>query len=407
MPLFDATTLLLVIAVFNGFMVLVWLVLARLFRIAPKASLLLAAANLSSLPGMYCPTCANVWPEALGPWMQQLPLLLSLSFLSLGVQRLTRLQFHFGPVLLIGGLTALSMLSLNSAGLSDQAISAFAFGASILALFCARDVLMSGRIGRRKLITLWLILPYALLILLLLAQASTYLWFPSATHWFVRGQLPSLISAWTQLFISMCIGIGLVGVLVGRLVLRITHMTLRDPLTDTLNRRAIASALLPLQAQVERGQVHSLVMIDVDHFKSINSNYGHAGGDAALLHLVSLLRANMRALDKLGRLGGEEFCLLLPHTSLADACRVAERMAQAVRSQTLQWGEQSIPMTASFGVARCTAGDPSGEQSMARADAQLYRAKAAGRDRVCAEAEDGSDGISASGFQQPAKAVSP
>jgi len=348
-----------------------------------------------------------MWPDALGPWMHQLPLLLSLSLLSLGVQRLTRLQFRYGPVLLIGSLTALSMLSLNSAGLSGQAISAYALGSSILALFCARDVLLSGRIGRHKLVTLWLLLPYALLILLLLAQASAYLWFPDATHWFVRGQVSSLIASWTLLFISLCIGIGLVGVLVGRLVLRITHMTLRDPLTNTLNRRAIDSALLTLQAQVERGQVHSLVMIDVDHFKSINSNYGHAGGDAALLHLVGLLRANMRALDQLGRLGGEEFCLLLPHTTLADACRVAERMAQAVRSQTLQWGGQSIPMTASFGVARCIAGDPGGEQSMARADAQLYRAKASGRDRVCAEAEDDSDAISASGFLRPAKAESP
>jgi len=189
--------------------------------------------------------------------------------------------------------------------------------------------------------------------------------------------------AWLYLLLTLLIALGLVSVVVTRLIGRIQHMILRDPLTNALNRRAFSVELRHLQAQIERGHQHSLVMIDVDHFKQINDRLGHAAGDAALLHLVAVLRANMRELDQLGRLGGEEFCLLLPHTTLADASRVAQRMCEALRRQPFSWKEAPVAMTASFGVAACQPDDPQGEATLAMADWLLYRAKSEGRDRIC------------------------
>ncbi|MFX8274103.1 GGDEF domain-containing protein, partial [Acinetobacter baumannii] len=109
-----------------------------------------------------------------------------------------------------------------------------------------------------------------------------------------------------------------------RLILRIEHLLDRDPLTDTLNRRAFEQALAEAQAQLQRGHGFAVAMIDIDHFKRINDRHGHAAGDAALRQMVQELQPCLREVDHFGRLGGEEFCVLLPDTDLAGAALVAE-----------------------------------------------------------------------------------
>lgn len=386
MPPFDANTLMLVTAVFNGFMAIVWLVLGRLFRIAPQASLLLVAANLVSIPGLYCPGCSRLWPAVLGPWMNELALAISMALLALGVRKLMRLRFRFATLTLLLASALFCSLVLSSRGHAEASLALLSLSMSALTLAACRDVLVGRAAGQPLGVTLLLSMPFALWSLMMLAQALTLLCLPQWRDWFLHEDIPSVPLAWADLFIELCIGISLVGLVVARLIGRITHMILRDSLTDTLNRRALRGELRRLQAQVARGQHHCLAMIDVDHFKRFNDQHGHACGDAALRHLVQLLRANMRALDQLGRVGGEEFCLLLPHTTLADAQKVAERMARALRSEPLQWQGQALPMTASFGLMPCLQDDPLGDKTLAMADGLLYRAKALGRDRVCADA---------------------
>ena len=181
----------------------------------------------------------------------------------------------------------------------------------------------------------------------------------------------------------MAISDSLMALLVWRLVGRVEHLTRRDPMTDTLNRRAIADEVQLLQARRERGHAFALVLMDIDHFKRVNDELGHAAGDAALLHVVRVVRGGLREGDRLGRLGGEEFCALLPYTTAEAAALVAERMRAALQAQTLLWRGQRVELTASFGVAGGRANDPAGEASMARADEQVYRAKGEGRNRVC------------------------
>ncbi len=125
-----------------------------------------------------------------------------------------------------------------------------------------------------------------------------------------------------------------------------------------------------------------MIMVDFDHFKQINDQHGHAGGDAVLCHAVQVLQAQLRGEALLARYGGEEFVVLAPVSDLPVARRVAERMRQALEETT--WPDVVpglIKVTASLGVT-LLARDESLEHALARADEALYRAKNGGRNQV-------------------------
>jgi diguanylate cyclase (GGDEF)-like protein/PAS domain S-box-containing protein len=156
-----------------------------------------------------------------------------------------------------------------------------------------------------------------------------------------------------------------------------------DPLTGANNRRAGEDKLAEAFARWRRYErPFILLMIDCDHFKSINDRWGHDGGDAVLIALVRLCRESMRETDVTIRWGGEEFLLLLPETACGVALPVAERLRQAIEAVTVERGGQIIKMTVSIGVAEPAEGDSGPEDTVRRADGALYRAKTSGRNRV-------------------------
>jgi diguanylate cyclase (GGDEF)-like protein len=196
---------------------------------------------------------------------------------------------------------------------------------------------------------------------------------------------------------SFNIGIGLVFMVLGlvlnmvlyylvanRMVRRLHQLSLRDALTGLLNRRALMPLLAREARRLKRyGEGYAVLMIDIDHFKRVNDTHGHATGDEALVTLSGLLREAAREVDQVARIGGEEFCVLLPHTQLDGALKLGHRVQHAVRSAPWQaLTPPLMPLTVSIGVA--VAGDPqeSIDAVMQRADTALYRAKALGRDRV-------------------------
>lgn len=156
-----------------------------------------------------------------------------------------------------------------------------------------------------------------------------------------------------------------------------------DPLTGLLNRRAFTD-LAEREIQRARRFYHplALLVIDLDRFKSINDNHGHAVGDAVLEHFAGVASAQLRSLDAMARLGGEEFVVILPGTDLQGAFQVAERMRQAISDSALQLEDLALRYSASFGVAAFEASQPGLDRWLARADAALYEAKARGRNRV-------------------------
>ncbi|HLO62795.1 MAG TPA: diguanylate cyclase [Azonexus sp.] len=127
----------------------------------------------------------------------------------------------------------------------------------------------------------------------------------------------------------------------------------------------------------------SLIVIDLDHFKQTNDQLGHAAGDEALRQFVAAVQANLREQDIFARAGGDEFRLLLPGTNLAGAVLVAERIRQAVSRLQVSSPGGSVLLSISAGVCACQADDESLDTVIRRADGELYRAKAAGRNRVC------------------------
>jgi diguanylate cyclase (GGDEF)-like protein len=160
-------------------------------------------------------------------------------------------------------------------------------------------------------------------------------------------------------------------------------MATTDGLTGALNRSEfLALGKFAAERPRQPGQSLAMLMLDVDHFKAINDRYGHGGGDHALRHLVATLREEIRSSDLLGRLGGEEFAVLLPSIAPEVASQVAERLRSRVAGTSLPYHGRSIEMTVSIGLATWDKRDRSIEQIMARADAALYRAKAAGRNLV-------------------------
>jgi len=158
-----------------------------------------------------------------------------------------------------------------------------------------------------------------------------------------------------------------------------------DPLTSTLNRRGFfeAAELLMERNRARKAPI-SVLAFDLDHFKSINDRYGHAGGDAVLTLFASVVRKTLRGDDIVGRLGGEEFVAILPNT-LADAAVAAERVRAAFAACSAFEGRK-IAATVSVGVA-CGSPLAAIDALIARADAALYRAKTNGRDRIEADEE--------------------
>jgi diguanylate cyclase (GGDEF)-like protein len=156
-----------------------------------------------------------------------------------------------------------------------------------------------------------------------------------------------------------------------------------DPLTEVLNRRGLEMAAELELARYGRGrQEFAVVLADIDHFKRLNDVYGHAAGDQVLRELARLLRAEIRETDVLGRLGGEEFVLLLPDTEGDGASRLVERLREATARKAFQLRGESVAVTVSYGMTLSAGREGvSWAGLLNEADVALYAAKGAGRDR--------------------------
>jgi diguanylate cyclase (GGDEF)-like protein len=157
------------------------------------------------------------------------------------------------------------------------------------------------------------------------------------------------------------------------------QQTIRDPLTGAFNRRHMHEVLVTAVERHRRnGGPASLLLIDVDEFKSLNDAAGHAGGDRVLQAIAVLVQKRLRRIDALFRFGGDEFVVLLEGAWLADARGIAEQLRGAVDAARL---DDRRPVSISVGVAGLQNGD-SADDWLAAADAALYNAKRAGRNRV-------------------------
>ena len=158
-----------------------------------------------------------------------------------------------------------------------------------------------------------------------------------------------------------------------------------DPLTTAANRRAFNEILSQEFSRFKRSQrEYALIMIDLDHFKSINDQHGHSVGDQVLIEVTERCKDNIRVHDILARLGGEEFCILLPYTESKQAKKVAERLREKIEIKPIIVDGLRVKVTISVGISLVSSGDEDGHQAMERADQKLFQAKESGRNQICA-----------------------
>jgi len=191
--------------------------------------------------------------------------------------------------------------------------------------------------------------------------------------------------------LAICLGITLLVLFLTHAVLaryqrRIENMAATDKLTGLLNRQAFNLLIDKIFAESRRdSRPVSILLIDVDHFKSINDRFGHAGGDRILSQIASQLLKGLRTSDIAIRWGGEEFLVVLKGSALDSAQRVAEQLRLRIEQAPFMVGTQAVPVTISIGISQYNGVEPC-EQVISRADASLYAAKHGGRNRVLSAA---------------------
>ncbi len=301
------------------------------------------------------------------------------------------------PIILPGCGVLPSLLPGLSHPLAALSIANAVLVASVSGLI-ARELHRAAAASGREIMRAmaWL---YAVNCVFFLGRAVAVGFEPEAVGTVERGGVAVLAILW-GLCLVVAATLGMVLMASERLQAELDQQASRDPLTGVLNRRAFASLAEREIARARRvEQPLSVLMMDLDHFKQINDRFGHAGGDAVLRRFVAVAERVLRREDLFCRFGGEEFVALLPGSTAAQALAAAERLRTAFAEEaaaSIPAGTPPFAFTVSVGVGELVAGEDL-EGVLHRADAALYRAKAAGRNR--------SELAAAGPFRSPAAAI--
>ena len=199
----------------------------------------------------------------------------------------------------------------------------------------------------------------------------------------LRSAGTSTFSFLTPILIAVMTALGVIWLAMAQLQHELEAQSQIDTLTGLLNRRALEQiGAEAIEVARRRSSALSLIILDLDRFKSINDEHGHDGGDAVLHHAARCLRNNLRDIDHVARLGGEEFVAVLPGATHAYAAEIAENLRYCLASLTVEHLSQEIRLSASFGVATMLPTDTTWLEILRRGDRALYLAKEQGRDRV-------------------------
>jgi len=382
MELLDLSTLLRINLAFNLLAALVWLLLGEVFRMAPRASRLMVATHLVRLLPQSGAAIGPPWQAFPSAAVAQLAWLASTALLLLALRRMLRCPNSPRDVAWITGIGALGMLAAMLLGPPELPVLIGGVAVIWLSLRTVHDLLAGAGRALSPLQLAIIALPF-----LGVAALTTARVVALALAEGLGGEpagLPPLFQAAATLVLTFSLTLTLMALLIWRLISRIQHLMLSDPLTGASSRRGFEQTLADAHARLLRGHPYAVVMADIDHFKQLNDRHGHAAGDAALQHCVRLWQATLREHDRVGRLGGEEFAMLLPDADLRGATAAAERMRRKLEAEPLLWGGQPLALTASFGVALPSRQETEPGPALQRADAELYIAKTAGRNRVSA-----------------------
>ena len=253
----------------------------------------------------------------------------------------------------------------------------FAVQATTAALFFAATGLLCGWRSWKKRNAGDAITVAAALMMAIGVPIALYQWLNLGDY-----QLAQVITFGVYSSAYILVAIGFLASVIIEYQQNLSHLALEDPLTQLLNRRGLENALHITLAQANRQQSPTAaVMIDIDHFKDVNENFGHEAGDQVIRQVAQTIQRMSRTGDVVARTGGEEFLLVLPSTELDGARILAERIRADISEAPLIINQQRIPITVSLGVAG-TIGEIELDKLSQEADRAMYLAKQGGRNRV-------------------------
>lgn len=364
-----------------------WLVIASGFRLYPKVSGRWAAGWMLSALGT---ALLAVRPTVLLPVLDllvNLSIICSFLLLRRGLTLFLRSPWSYrGVALALAFVVLIELLGFLPGDTLVLRTWTFTLAAALTLAPLLHDLL---RVLPRNYRAPWSIvamtaLPVALAILAFVARATaiTYSEVTGVVALDV-GSTFDIVVALGFLVILGMFNFSFINLVLGSLIRRLEDLAATDQLTGLNNRRVAMQRLDEEHARFLRsGQRYALIMMDLDHFKSINDRYGHGGGDAVLREVARRLLQDVRSTDTLARVGGEEFLLLLPMNDLDGALVHAGRIRKHVAASPVHTPVAEVAVTVSLGVAEVLASDAGAHSVVSRADAALYRAKAAGRNRV-------------------------
>jgi diguanylate cyclase (GGDEF)-like protein len=366
-----------------GLYAVAWFACSRLVPDERGPALAWAAFNLFASAGMVLASgrddAARTWAAFTG---SNLMWIAAFATLCDGVRRFVR-RPRDGMLAALVGVAALAMVWLGPDAEHARARVALAYGA--MGIVVLREMVVDAPAIRHHFdgrAAMFLIAPAALVgfMFALRAVQQAFTAAPLEMH---RGTAANVEMLFAYMVGSGMFNFGFLAMLILRLVQRLRSLSRHDALTGLLNRRAYDEEVAREWARHRRSGVPlSLLAIDIDHFKRVNDEHGHIAGDQVLAEVAHRLRAALRNEELLARLGGEEFVAVLAGTGVDAACEAAERLRAAVAARPAAARQQAIEVRVSIGVAGAEAADTRVEDLLGRADAALYAAKHAGRNRV-------------------------
>lgn len=381
----DGLTLLVISLILSAVMTSLWLLSAYLFKTSPVTSIHYALTNTLLGSFMFFYICRGIWPTTTMFVLSDITVVAGCFVLRRSVQEFAEVKKTDKEHIILFLLSLITLISLRTHEGYGKFTVAFVCGLSLYSIIMccktAYEYMIKDFEKRFCIVTLSPL--YFMGALTFVRIIATLLTETPITD---LRQATGLNIAFLVTLMLALLGFNgtAVGLVISRMITKIKVLSQEDPLTKTFNRRHINTV-----AEEEISKLHknssslALIVLDIDHFKKVNDKYGHAAGDAALLACVDVIKKNIRATDYVGRIGGEEFCIILPNTNESEAKVLAERIRVNLSSHPVMWENEQISITGSFGVTSLTSnGKSEWSKLLNKADLAMYEAKNNGRNQV-------------------------
>ncbi len=362
-----------------------WGCMTRPLRIAPKASIRFFFANLALGIAIYLLTLRTADANLLTWFISDITLLSSFMLIGWGIQQLFKLKTSEKRDCLILALTGLLMLAGQLQQLHPIFLGVvFSIAATVFLYFASKNNFQAIQKDFGFTAACLMSAPLFMVTAIFSVRTVILLWPGAQSDKFVAMDTVEAIPLlWSYVVLTLAINIVMIGGALARLVAKIRQFAERDQLTGLWNRRAILKKLQEMhELWLKSQQSYGLILLDLDHFKSINDSLGHDAGDAALRRCATRLSAVVRTQDLVSRYGGEEFLLVFPGITATELPLIAEKIRTTLLNSQLIWQNNPIELSASLGYVTVYPGAKA-EHLLTLADQAMYKAKGQGRNQAC------------------------